>query len=125
MGRKEWEPETVFDVLGSEYARQILALASIKPMSAEEFADHCEVSLPTVYRRVNALLEYDLLQEDVEVESDGTHHKVFETNLERICFEVEDGRFEIDIQLRRDVVDQFTDFWDDLEDSTTDETHDD
>lgn len=120
MGRKEWEPESVLDVFGSEYARQILALASVEPMSAEELAEHCDVSLPTIYRRVNALLEYDLLQEETEIDADGAHYKVFETNLKRICFEVEDGGFAIDIELEQDVVDQFTDFWDDLDESRSD-----
>lgn len=126
VGSKEWEPETIFDVLASDSARQILALASIRPMSAEELSDHCEGSLPTVYRRVNALLEYDLLEEDLEVETDGTQYKVFETNLDRICFEIEEGSVEVDIQLRRDVVDQFTDFWQDFEPSSTEhtDTHD-
>lgn len=111
---KEWEPETVFDVLGSEHARQILALASLEPMSAEDLADHCETSLPTVYRRVNALLEYDLLREETQIDEDGNHFKLFETNLERICFEIEEGGFNIDITLRRDLTDQFDEFWEGL-----------
>lgn len=119
MGSKEWEPETIFDVLASDSARQILALASIRPMSAEELSDHCEGSLPTVYRRVNALLEYDLIEENLQVETDGTQYKTFETNLDRVCFEVNEGSLEVDIQLQRDVVDQFTDFWQDFETSQT------
>lgn len=124
MGSKEWEPETIFDVFASQTARQILALASLRPMSAQEFADHCEHSLPTVYRRVNALQEYDLLREDRAVEADGTQYKVFETNLERVCFEVEEGSVEVDLQLQHDMVDQFSTFWTDLED-TTDNRNDD
>jgi hypothetical protein len=38
---KEWEPENVFDVLGCEIARQILAVASLQPVSAAELAQHC------------------------------------------------------------------------------------
>lgn len=124
MGSKEWEPETIFDVFASETARQILALASLRPMSAQELAEHCEHSLPTVYRRVNALLEYDLLEEDLSVEADGTQYKVFETNLERVCFEVEQGSVEVALQLQHDVVDQFSNFWKNFEDSTTDSNDD-
>jgi Fe2+ or Zn2+ uptake regulation protein len=123
VGSKEWEPETIFDVFASQTARQILALASLRPMSAQEFADHCEHSLPTVYRRVNALQEYDLLREDRAVKDDGTQYKTFETTLEQVCFEVEDGSVAVDLQLQHDMVDQFSSFWTDLED-TTDERDD-
>ncbi|MFB6192072.1 MAG: ArsR family transcriptional regulator [Haloarculaceae archaeon] len=120
MGR-EWEPETVFDVLGSEEVRRILALADVRPMSAEEFAEHLEASQPTVYRRVNACQEYDLLAEETRIDEDGNHYKVFRTNLERVCLEIDDGGFDVTVSLRRDLVDRFTDFWDDLEEGGDDE----
>ncbi|MBB6644983.1 helix-turn-helix domain-containing protein [Halobellus ruber] len=112
---KEWEPENVFEVLGSEVARQILALASLRPLSAAELAEHCDVSEPTVYRRVNALQEYDMLDERTELNDDGHHTKQFKTNLDEARFRVEQGEFEIDIQLKKDYTDKFTDFWNDLE----------
>ncbi|MFB6300429.1 MAG: ArsR/SmtB family transcription factor [Halobacteriales archaeon] len=112
---KEWEPETLFDVLASDHARDILALTSVRAMSAQELADHCDTSLPTIYRRINALLEYDLLQEETQIDEDGNHYKTFETNLERIVFEINDGAVDIDIELRKDLVDQFDEFWHDLE----------
>jgi len=114
---KEWDPETIFDVLGSERARRILALASVQPVSADRIAEHTDMSLPTIYRRVNALEEYDLLEADTRIDTDGNHYKTFETNLERVCFEIEDGGFDVDIRLRRDMVDQFEEFWGDLESS--------
>lgn len=33
---KEWEPETIFDVLGSERARRILSIATVRPVSADD-----------------------------------------------------------------------------------------
>lgn len=106
---REWDPETVFEVLGSELARRILALAAIRPHSAEEIAEHCDASLPTVYRRLNVLREYDLLRERRAVDDDGTHYNTYETTLESICFVVEEGSFEVDIQLRRAFIDATTD----------------
>lgn len=120
MSDKEWNPENVFDVLGSERARHILALASVEPMSADDLAEGCDTSLPTVYRRVDALQEYDLLREEVKIDADGNHYKTFETTLERICFEVEDGGFDIQIELQRDLVDQFEQFWEDFGESKDD-----
>jgi Fe2+ or Zn2+ uptake regulation protein len=110
----EWDPDTVFDVFGSERARQILVLASVDPVSAEEIADRLDTSLPTVYRRVNAMVDYDLLVEDTAVDPDGHHYTTYETQLREICFEIEDGGVTIDVEYRRDLVDKFGDFWGDL-----------
>jgi uncharacterized protein YdhG (YjbR/CyaY superfamily) len=105
------------DVFGNEYARQILALASVEPVAAEDIAEVLDASLPTVYRRVNVLLEYDLLKERTQVDEDGHHYQTFETSLKRVSFEVEDGGIDIDLELRRDLFDRFSDFWQDLEDA--------
>ncbi|SFS12243.1 transcriptional regulator, ArsR family [Halomicrobium zhouii] len=111
----DWDPETLFDVLGSEEVRRILALADAEPMSASELADRLDASQPTVYRRVNVCEKYDLLAERSRVDGDGNHYKEYETTLQRICFEVEDGGFDVSISLRHDLVDRFGDFWSDLE----------
>ncbi|GAA0255306.1 ArsR/SmtB family transcription factor [Haladaptatus pallidirubidus] len=107
---KEWDPENIFDVLGNAQARQILVLADLKPMSAQELAHHCETSLPTVYRRINELVNYDLLQKQTKTE-DGAHYQVFKTDLKKVCFEIDEGGFTIDVQLKRQMVDKFEEFW--------------
>ncbi len=121
---KEWEPENVFDVLGSEVARQILALASLKPLSATELAEHCGVSEPTIYRRIHALQEYDMLDEQMELDDEGHHYKRFRTSLKEARFQVDEGQFDIDIQLKKDYSDKFTDFWNDLEKGATEVSND-
>lgn len=98
----EWDPDTVFDVLGSETAREILALANDGPTPAEEFADACDVSLPTVYRRLDVLLADDMLAERTRIDDDGNHFSVFETTLDRVCFEVDDEGFEATVHRQRD-----------------------
>lgn len=115
---KEWDPDTVFDVFGNELAREILVLASAEPMSAAELAAACESSLPTVYRRLNALEEFDFLTHDRQVDPDGHHYKTYETKLEQLCFTIEDGGYTIDIQIRQDLVERFGAFWSGLEESS-------
>lgn len=117
MEDKEWAPETVFDVFGDSVARRILVLASEQQVSAEELADILDTSLPTVYRRLNTLGEYDLLSEHQQIDQDGTHYKTYTTALDRITFEIEDGGYSIDIELRQSLVDQFETFWSDLDGS--------
>ncbi|GCF13503.1 hypothetical protein Harman_14380 [Haloarcula mannanilytica] len=105
---KDWEPETVFEVIGSEEVRRILAAANVDPVSVQALSDRLDASEPTVYRRVNVCQEYDLLREDTRVDADGNHYKVYETTLERVCFELDGGGFEVDIELHRELVEENT-----------------
>jgi len=104
---KEWEPDDVFDVLASETARRVLAATSVRAMSAQELGEVCDTSLPTVYRRVNALVEYDMLSAELEVDTDGTQYKRYTNDLERIEVLVDDGSFNVNIEIETDAVDQF------------------
>jgi len=101
----DWDPETVFDVLGSEEVRKILALTNVEGKSAQELAGHLDISRPTVYRRVNTCQEYDLVREATELDDQGNHRKVYHASLERITFELADAGFDVNIELRRDPVD--------------------
>lgn len=100
-----WDPETVFDVFGSESARRILALASEGPVTADDLASHLSVSQPTVYRRVEELVEYDLLTERDHIDDEGNYYNTYVTNLDAVTFRVENGKFVVDLQLERDVAD--------------------
>lgn len=115
MGEKEWVPSDVFDVFGDALARKILVLASDRPVSAEDLASQLEVSKPTIYRRVNALIDYDLLQERQEIDIEGNHYQSYETTLRRVTYEINDGGYNINLTVRQSLADQFESFWTDLE----------
>jgi Fe2+ or Zn2+ uptake regulation protein len=112
---KEWTPSNIFEVLASDHAREILAAASVRPVSAQELKTICETSLPTIYRRVNALLQYDLLSDQLEVESDGTHYSRYTSDLKEINIRIENGELNVDIEIQKDSVDQFNEMISDLE----------
>ena len=112
---KEWDPNNIFEILASKHARNILVAASVRPVSAQELKTICETSLPTVYRRVNALLQYDLLSDKIEVEPDGTQYNTYTSNLKEIKIRLEDGGFNVNIEIQRDNVDQFSELINDLE----------
>jgi hypothetical protein len=109
---RDWDPETIFDVLGSEEVRRVLAAANLEPVSVQQLADGLDASEPTIYRRVDVCREYDLLTEDTRVDEDGNHYKVYETNLERVCLELDGAGFAVDLELRREFVDREADAWD-------------
>lgn len=112
---KEWNPDTLLDVLGSALARRILVLARREPQSADQIADRCEASLPTVYRRLDALAEYGLITEELTVNVDGNNYQTYETVTDQVRIDVLPDGIETTVGEQRDIVDQFEAFWTDLE----------
>lgn len=103
----EWTPQNVFDVLGDESARRILALTSERPRSAEELADNIEIAQPTVYRRLEALEAQDLVRSERRLDDDGHHVTAYEATLETATVDLQDGEVVIDMTLARDPVEDF------------------
>lgn len=106
--------ETVVGLLDDDYARDILAAASEQRRSAKELAETIDASLPTVYRRVDDLVDADLLTEETELRSDGNHHSVYVTTLQRVELDLEEGTYEMQLERTRDVADRFTDMYERL-----------
>ena len=104
----------MFEVLASDECRQILAAASVRSMSAQELEQLCDVSLPTIYRRINVLLEHDFLSEEQVVEPDGGQYKQYSTDLEEIHVSVSEGQFDVNIEIKKDTVDKFGELFRDL-----------
>ncbi|MFC7237281.1 helix-turn-helix domain-containing protein [Saliphagus sp. GCM10025317] len=84
------EPPELLALLDDEYARAILTKTSVKPMSASTLSDRCDASLPTIYRHLERLREYDLLSEQTELVPDGNHYSVYAARLERLEVTLED-----------------------------------
>lgn len=110
----QWDPDGIFEVLASEDSRRILAAASVRPLSAQELERVCDASLPTIYRRVNVLLDYELLSEEQFVDSDGTQYMQYTTDLEEVTISIEDGGFNVSLEIRKDAVDKFGELFRDL-----------
>lgn len=115
-----WQPENILDVLGCEIARSILALGSVRPFSAQEFANRCEVSDASIYRRLEVLSDYDLLTEDIVINPDGNDYTRYETNLEAVEIRIEDAAFELELEQDQDYTEKFLNFWTHLEEGTAD-----
>lgn len=107
----EWDPEDVFSVLGDEYARAILRATSIEPRSAKVLSEECDMSRPTVSRRINTLLDHDLLVERRRYDPGGHHYSVYEARLNEVTIRLLDGHFDIRVTFREDAADRFTRIW--------------
>jgi predicted transcriptional regulator len=105
----------IVDLLGDEHVRSILAATSAEPLSAKELSDHCDVSVSSIYRRVERLDGADLLQERTRPRSDGHHETVYVARLDRFELTVRDGDVDWELDRRStDVADELTRMWGNL-----------
>jgi len=106
--------EEVLDTIGDEHARRVLAAISREPRSAKDLSEECDLSLPTVYRRIEMLTQYDLVTDQTLVADDGNHYKVYESNFESTVISLEDDEYKVRIYREENLPDRFSQLWDDL-----------
>ena len=115
MSDKEWSPSNILDVFGDSVARATLVIADGGPVSVKEIAEHLDVSNPTIYRRIEPLVDANLLEERRRIDTDGNQHKEYVTILEEATFRIDDDSYTVDIQVDQDLTDDFESMWSDLE----------
>ncbi|MXR50897.1 helix-turn-helix domain-containing protein [Halovenus sp. WSH3] len=106
--------EDILDTIGDQHAREVLAAISREPKAAKALAEECDLSLPTVYRRIEMLDEYDLVTDETLVAEDGNHYKVYESNFESTVITLEDDEYKVRIYREENLPDRFSQLWDDL-----------
>ena len=107
--------EDILDTIGDRHAREVLAAISRQSRSAKELAQECDLSLPTVYRRIEMLSEYDLVKDQTLVAEDGNHYKVYESNFDSTVISLEDDEYKVKIYRDENLPDRFSQLWDDLQ----------
>lgn len=106
--------EEILDTIGDEKARDILAAISDDSRSAKQLAEICDLSLPTVYRRIELLKEHDLVTANTLVADDGNHYDVYESNFDSTVIRLEEDEYDVRIYRKENVPDRFANLWDDL-----------
>lgn len=106
--------EDILDTIGDKHAREVLAAISRESRSAKELARECDLSLPTVYRRIEMLGEYDLVKDQTLVAEDGNHYKVYESNFESTVISLKDDEYRVRIYREENLPDRFSQLWDEL-----------
>lgn len=102
-------------LLEDEYAHAILIQTSKQEMSAPELSEACNASVSTIYRRIERLQEYNLLDERLQLDRDGHHYNTYRARLERIEIELRNGEFDIKVTYREETpADRFTDLFEGL-----------
>jgi len=111
---EEQSIEEVLNTIGDEHARTVLAAISREPRSAKELAESIELSLPTIYRRLELLQEHDLIIEQTAVAEDGNHYKIYECNFDSTVIALKDEEYKVRIYRRENLPDRFSQLWDEL-----------
>jgi DNA-binding HxlR family transcriptional regulator len=106
--------EDILDTIGDQHARTVLAAISREARSAKELAEKCDLSLPTIYRRLELLQDHDLIVERTTVAEDGNHYNVYECNFDSTVIQLEDDEYKVRIYRRENLPDRFSRLWDDL-----------
>ncbi len=103
---------TVVGLLDDEHARSILVATSEEPLSATELSERCDVSVSSIYRRLDRLAEAGLLDEQTRPRRDGHHETVYVSLLGRFELTIEDGTLEWTVEgTETDVADELTRLW--------------
>ncbi len=109
--------DELLELLGRERVREILAATSRAPKSAKELSEECDVAPSTIYRRVEDMIARDLLVERTRIESDGSHHSVYEANIDHLDVDIDDGTIDVSIHVREDAAQRFSRIWNDIRES--------
>lgn len=80
--------DALLELLSDAYACRLLCALDDGPLSATALVDRCEMSRPTVYRRLDRLTEVGLVEARQSVSSTGTHRREFRRTPATVAFHV-------------------------------------
>ena len=107
--------EELLDTMGDNYACQILAALGKQSHPAKQLAEACDISLPTVYRRLDRLETHDLVTSHTEVDEDGNELKLYECNFESTVISLDDEHeYDVRIYRQQGLSDRFSQLWEEL-----------
>ena len=110
------DPTALLGNLGKKYSPDILRSAD-EPKSAQELSDELDIPVTTSYRRVEALSELGLLEDDdesAEFGETGRSQTLYQRNVEEIVIRFDGTEMEIESRERETTDQPLTRVWEDL-----------
>jgi predicted transcriptional regulator len=92
--RQNPSTEELLDLFGDEHTRRTFEAITDQPKCGRSIAEELDVSRATVYRRLNALVEADLVTAETTLAKDGNHRNRYETTVKGLSVTVSDGELE-------------------------------
>lgn len=111
--------EELLNTIGDRTARRVLATIDREPRSAKEIAARLDLSLPTVYRRLDTLTEHDLVTDRTRMTDEGNHYKVYDCTFESTVVSLHSGEYEVRVFRADNVPDRFRRLWEELSGGTS------
>jgi DNA-binding transcriptional ArsR family regulator len=104
MGRDPFAPDApelqdVLDALDDPGCHTILKQLE-HPMTASELSEACDIPESTMYRKLDLLSDASLVDEQIEIRSDGRHTTRYVLNFDEVRIALDDDR-SIDLAIKR------------------------
>jgi DNA-binding transcriptional ArsR family regulator len=99
-GETDADLESVLAALNDDDCREIVRVLD-EPMTAEEISEATDIPLSTTYRKLDRLTEASLLEEGVEIRSDGQHVSRYILVFDEVSISLSESQ-ELDLELSRD-----------------------
>jgi len=91
------ELQAVLGALDDPVCREIISVLS-EPMTAEEISEAADIPLSTTYRKLDRLTDASLLEEGVEIRSDGQHASRYAVAFDEVSIGLtEEREFGVDV----------------------------
>lgn len=101
-------------MLADDCARTILVATREDAMPVSALAETCDVSEPTVYRRLEDLRAHELVEERTRIAPDGNHRTVFAATPDRVEFDITADGVGVRVARRTNMADRFTSLVEDM-----------
>ncbi|MXV63940.1 helix-turn-helix domain-containing protein [Natronorubrum sp. JWXQ-INN-674] len=89
---------SVLELLGDEYAREILRAVADRSRTAGEAAEVASVSEPTAYRHLHRLENAGLVTSQFVLDPNGHHYKRYSAAFEEAVLRFDGGEFSVDVE---------------------------
>lgn len=103
--------QAVFDALADPDCRQILSdLDTYR--TADEIADRCELARTSTYRKLELLSETGLVDERLDVRSDGHHTTMYKRDISTLVVNYDEESFDVNLFNEAETADsRLAKFW--------------
>lgn len=98
QGDNTADPDRLLTILQDDDCRELLAATARESLTATELARACDIPSSTVYRKIDQLLDQDLLEESMRIRTNGYHTKEYRLAVKEIRVSLVDrGGLEFDV----------------------------
>lgn len=85
-------------VLDDQDCRAVLEATGSEPLTAKEITQRCDLSSSTTYRKIDRLVDADLLAEEIRISGTGKHASEYSRSVDRVELSIGDAGTELQVE---------------------------